>query len=93
MTPNTVSIAAPAPSVASDKAKQLASLASRVGRLSALSTSRCNGRPISQVELAFLMRPVAGETVPGMPIPTGAVVPISCSIILIKAMIASTVPP
>ncbi len=25
------------------------------------------------------MRPVAGETVPGIPMPTGAVVPIACS--------------
>ena len=58
MTPKTVSADAPAPSVASDKAKQLASLASRVGRPSAVSMSCFSARPISQVELAFLTRPV-----------------------------------
>src|SRR5262245_58683747 len=70
ITPNTVVPLAPAPSVASDRVKQSASLATRTGRLSERSTSRTNGLPLSQTELAFLIRPVAGETAPGMPMPT-----------------------
>jgi hypothetical protein len=35
---------------------------------------------MSQVELAFLTRPVAGETIPGMPIPTVPRRPVSRSI-------------
>src|SRR4030088_2947821 len=65
MTPKTVSIAAAAPSVASDRAKQLASLAKRTGRPSLVSKSCCNGRPISHVEFAFLTTPVTGEIPPG----------------------------
>ena len=61
MTPNTLAQPAAAPSLASDKAKQLASLASRTARPSAASRSRPNGRPFSQVELAFLTRPVRGD--------------------------------
>ena len=72
ITPNTVPWPAPAPSIASDKAKQLASLAKRTGRPSAASTSRPSGWPISQVELAFLTSSVAATMVPGIPIPTEA---------------------
>ena len=61
MTPNTVPNPAAAPSVASDSAKQLASLAKRTSRPSAASTSRASVRPISQVELAFLTSPVRGD--------------------------------
>ena len=70
MTPNTERAPAPAPSTASDRAKQLASLASRTGRPSCASRSRRNGWPLSQVELAFCTSPLAGDIEPGMPMPT-----------------------
>jgi len=71
---------APAPSVASDSAKQFASFASRTGRSSARSRSACSGRPFSQVEFAFFTTPVAGEMTPGMPMPTGGRSPLKRSI-------------
>src|SRR6476620_11454240 len=61
ITPNTVRAFSAAPSMASDKAKQLASLASRTGPPSAVARSRSKGRSLSQVELAFCIRPVWGE--------------------------------
>ena len=70
---------APAPSTASDRAKQLASLATRTGRPSRCARSRSSGCPISQVLLAFFTRPVAGDSVPGMPMPTVPVRPEACS--------------
>ena len=56
---------AAAPSMASDSAKQLASFANRSGRSSSRGRSSASGCPFSQVEFAFLTRPVAGEIVPG----------------------------
>ena len=53
--------------------------------------SRCSGRPIRHVELAFFTNPVIGEIAPGMPIPMGAASPISSSIIATRAVIASIV--
>ena len=43
------------------------------------------------VELAFFTKPVIGEIAPGMPIPMGAVSPISSSIIATRAVITSIV--
>jgi hypothetical protein len=91
MTPKTVSIPMAAPSVASDRTKQLASLAKRIGRPRTASRSRCSGRPINQVELAFFTNPVIGEIVPGIPIPMDAVSPIRRSITPARAVIASIV--
>ena len=79
MTPNTTSAPAPAPSVASDRAKQLASLASRTGRAQRLSRSRRSGLPFSQVVLAFLIRPVPKLSLPGIAMPTLPGVPSSAS--------------
>ena len=79
MTPKTTSAPAAAPSVASDSAKQLASLANRTGRSSRRDRSSASGRPFSQVEFEFLISPVAGEIVPGMPTPTVPVAPVACS--------------
>ena len=45
------------------------SRAARAARAPASRSSR-RGWPISQVEFAFLTRPVAGEIAPGMPMPT-----------------------
>ena len=70
MTPNTMLQPAAAPSLASETAKQLASLASRTSRPSRRSRSAFSGRPFSRVELAFLTRPVAGEIAPGWATPT-----------------------
>ena len=54
ITPKTTAAPAPAPSVASETAKQLASFAKRIGRPILVVRSSASGRPISQVELAFL---------------------------------------
>jgi hypothetical protein len=86
-TPKTVSMPTAAPSVASDRIKQLASAARRVGRPIAVSRSCCSGRPLSQVELALFTNPVIGEIVPGIPIPTGVVSPICSSINRTRALI------
>ena len=81
----------PAPSMASDKAKQLASLASRTGVASATARSRSKGRPLSQVELAFCIRPVRGEMDPGtaMPILAPAVMP--CMSLAVRSTMAAIV--
>jgi len=60
MTPNTTSAPAAAPSIASDNAKQFASFAKRIGRLSRRGSSSASGRPVSHVEFEFLISPVAG---------------------------------
>ena len=70
ITPNTARAPLPAPSIASDSAKQLASFATRTGRSSARSRSSLSGRPMSQVELAFLTSPLTRESAPGIPTPT-----------------------
>ena len=91
ITPNTTPAPAAAPSTASESAKQLASLARRTGRSSAAARSRLKEVPISQVEFAFLMRPVLGETAPGMPTPTLPRAPASCSSAATSPATAATV--
>ena len=71
ITPNTTAAPAPAPSVASDSAKQFASLLMRTARASAASRSRASGWPLSHTELEPRSSPVARESDPGVPIPTG----------------------
>ena len=66
---NTTAAPAPAPSVASDNARQLASLASLTGWPMAACMSACSGMPLRQVELQFFIRPDAA-CVPGVPMPT-----------------------
>ena len=51
----------------------------RTGRPEPASRSRSNGRPLSQVELAFCTRPVVGDSEPGMPMPTLPRAPLSAS--------------
>ena len=68
--PKTIAAPRPAPSVASDSAKQLASLASAIVRPSRVSRSRFNGIPFRHTELDPRSRPVARESDPGVPIPT-----------------------
>ena len=92
ITPNTTRAPRPAPSTASDSAKQLASLASRTSRPSAASTSPCSGLPLSQVELAFFTRPVTRDSAPGMPTPTVPQSPVVDSISPTSAAIVATVP-
>ena len=91
ITPKTTLAPAAAPSVASDSAKQLASLANRIGRSSSCDRSSASGLPFNQVEFEFLIRPVAGEIVPGMPIPTLPLAPISRSISRTRPATASSV--
>ena len=57
----------PAPSVASERAKQLASFARRTGRPRRPSRSDLSGRPLSQVEFAFFTRPVPARSRRGSP--------------------------
>ena len=70
ITPNTTFAPRPAPSTASDRAKQLASFAMRTSLPRSFSRSCLKGLPISHVELAPFTKPVAGEREPGIPIPT-----------------------
>ena len=70
ITPKTVLAPLPAPSDASDTVKQSASLAILTGLLSIDSKSLSNALPIRQTEFAFLISPVRGEMIPGIPIPT-----------------------
>ena len=56
-----------------------ASFDKRTSRPSAFSRSSFSGWPISHVELAFFTNPVTRDRVPGMPMPTRAVAPISFS--------------
>jgi hypothetical protein len=79
ITPNTRRRPAPAPSLASDSAKQLASFSTRTSRPSARARSSASGRSLSWVELAFLIRPVTDEIAPGVPTPTLARTPSSPS--------------
>jgi hypothetical protein len=92
ITPKTVSKPWPAPSIASDSVKQLASLATRTGRESLASRSARSGRPMSHVELAFLTSPVVRLTTPGMPTPTEPARPVSASISATRRTIVSRVP-
>ncbi len=94
MAAKTVSAPAPAPSVASDTARQSASLATRTGRDRAAATSRSKRRPLRTTLLAFLTSPLVGEIAPGMPMPTGTGgrMPNSCSIAPTSPAIARTVP-
>ena len=91
ITPNTIACPAAAPSIASESAKQLASFASRTHGAVVARCPAASGLPFNQVELAFLTRPVAGEIVPGIPIPTGAR-PTAASASSTSAAIASSVP-
>ena len=68
MAANTTSAPAAAPSVASDRARQLASLARATGWPMAASMSCCSGWPFRQVELQFFIKPEAVR-VPGVPMP------------------------
>ncbi len=90
MTPNTVPWPAPAPSAASDSAKQLASFSTRTSRASSALMSRSNAWPFSAIELAFFTSPVAGLITPGMPMPTVAVTPSSASASRTKAAMPSS---
>src|SRR5438309_11144616 len=80
ITAKTTCLPVPAPSVASETARQLASFAHRTSRPSARLRSLSNGFPFSHVELAFFTKPVFVEIVPGIPIPTLELRPSSFSI-------------
>jgi len=57
------------PSVASDNAKQFASLANLTGLFKVFSKSPCKSSPIKQTEFAFLTRLVLEEIEPSIPTP------------------------
>src|SRR6266481_3369070 len=63
ITAKTMCLPAPAPSVASETAKQFASFAQRTSRPSARLKSVSNGLPFSHVEFAFFTKPVFLEMV------------------------------
>jgi hypothetical protein len=71
-TPKTTLAPAPAPSTASDSAKQLASLVMRTGRASMAARSRAIGWPLRHTEFDPRSKPVAREIDPGVPTPTVA---------------------
>ena len=72
MTANTTSAPAAAPSVHSESARQLASLARAMLWPRAACRSACSGWPLRHVELQFFIRPDRRDGVPGVPIPTGS---------------------
>ncbi len=92
MTPKTQGQPEAAPSLASDNAKQLASLASLTGLARRDWRSSESGRPFNHTEFAFFTTPVAGEIAPGMPMPTVAPSPRACSMRPTRPAIASMVP-
>ena len=91
ITPKTRRWPLPAPSVASESAKQFASFSIRTASASAAAMSAANGRPFSTVEFAFFIRPLAGDTAPGVPMPTRAVAPSERSRSTTRPRIASTI--
>jgi hypothetical protein len=91
ITPNTIRAFPAAPSMASDKAKQFASFASRTGVASATARSRSKARPLSQVELAFCIRPVRGEIDPGTAIPMLAPGAMPCMSLAVRSTMAAIV--
>ena len=78
MAAKTTGAPAPAPSVASDSARQLASFINTTRWPTALSTSACSGRPFRQVELQFFINPAA-VAVPGVPMPMLSAPPTAAS--------------
>src|SRR6266852_4256872 len=92
ITAKTTCLPAPAPSVASETARQLASFAHRTSRPSARLRSLSKGFPINHVELAFFTKPVFVEIVPGIPMPTVALRPSFFSISCAASATTRTVP-
>ena len=82
---------APSPSAASERAKQFASFAIRISRPSASRRSRSSRCPLREVELAFSMRPLAGQIAPAVPMPILAHSPMDASTGRTTATIASGV--
>ncbi len=80
------------PSIASDSAKQFASLAKRTGRSRTAERSAEKFCPFNHVEFEFFTRPVTGEIVPGMPTPTVPRAPVERSISITSDAMASMVP-
>ena len=70
ITPKTTAPSRPAPSIASESAKQLASFAMRTSRPSARERSRSSGRPLRHTVLELRSTPPAAESAPGVPTPT-----------------------
>jgi hypothetical protein len=70
ITPNTTGAPAAAPSLASDSAKQLASLASRTGPPRAWARSRSSGWPFSTTVFGPLDQARRRREAPGHPTPT-----------------------
>jgi len=64
----------------------------RLGQGKAIGVVGESRRPPERVFDIELQRTVMGQIAPGMPTPTAAATPISCSMVLTSAIIASTVP-
>ena len=69
----------PAPSTASDNAKQFASFSRLTFRSSSFSKSFLKGFPFNHIELAFFTKAESADTAPGIPIPTDVELPKSLS--------------
>jgi hypothetical protein len=91
ITPKTTAASRPAPSDASDSAKQLASFVMRTSRPSTRSRSRWIGCPLRQTEFEPRRRPVAREIEPGIPMPIVAFDPTALSVSRTSAATASSV--
>ena len=70
ITPNTISWLRPAPSIDSDKAKQLASFSRNIFLFSLSSISFFKGLSFNQVELPPFIQFVSFDKAPGEPTPT-----------------------
>ena len=79
ITPKTTGWPFPAPSTASDKAKQFASFSKLTCLLSSFSRSFLKGLPFNHIELAFFTKAESVDTQPGIPIPTDLESPKSVS--------------
>ena len=92
ITPNTTAFPLPAPSTASDKAKQFASFSKLTLRPSSSSKFFLRGLPFNQIELAFLIKDESAEIAPGMPTPIDSTTPNLFSKLLTIDLMPSIVP-
>ena len=92
ITPNTTECDFPAPSTASERAKQFASFSNLISLFKLFFKSFLKGFPFNQMELAFFIKDVSRETDPGIPIPIDSTVVNFYSISFIKFTIPLIVP-
>ena len=92
ITPKTTGYFLPAPSTASERAKQLASFSKFISLSSRFSRSFFIGFPFNQIEFAFLTNEESTDIAPGIPIPTDSTNPNSFSNSTTRDLIPFNVP-